>query len=669
MNEIHASMSNQDNRSALIELEKHLLFQSLLAELSANFIRVLADSIDQEIQESLRRIAENLGLDSVSLGLITVDGQDIYSKYRYSKPGKRPWESASLMSEGPFLTKTLLAGQPFIMHDVEALPAEGAVDREGFLSYDTRAALIFPFNVGGHLCGGISFASSEPRQWPDHVIQGLRLMADVFANILERKSNFQALQDKEEQMRLAAEAADIGLWAWNISQDTIWATDRAREIYGVSYVDKLNLQRFLSCLHPEDYQRIKKVVENAFQSGSDFREEFRIVHPDGAEYWICATGKCQYGDSGRPERMMGASLNITDIRQTKRELERSNAELKKALEEISSLKDRILQENIYLRSEITERRGFRTLNNSAAMRPILTLIQQVGPTPASVLITGETGTGKELLATAIHEASPRKDRSMIKVNCAAIPVALLESELFGREKGAYTGALSKQIGRFELADGSTLFLDEVGELPLEAQSKLLRVLQEKQIERLGNPKPISVDVRVIAATNRNLTLEVAEGRFREDLYYRLNVFPIQIPPLRDRREDIPKLVEVFIQEFANEMDKSIDGIDKTSMKMLCAYDWPGNIREMRNVIERAVILAQGPIIKITLPNDSLAKTLSTTSTMASLEQVERDYIIRVLESCSWRVRGESGAAEILGINPNTLESRMYKLGIHRPSKP
>ena len=660
-------MSNQDNPLSQIELERHLQFQSLLAELSASFVRVPTNKIDQEIEESLRRIAENLDLDSISFGLITADGQDFYSGYRYAKPGKKPWQANSLASEGPFLTKTLLAGKPFIMHDVEALPPEGAVDREGFLNYDTRAALIFPFIVGGHLCGAISFASSRPQQWPDHVLRGLGLIADVYANVLERKRNLQALQWKEEQMRLAAESADIGLWVWNIQQDTIWATDRALDIYGLPYDDKFNFQRFLACLHPEDHERVKELIQEAFRVGSDFQEEYRVVHSDGSEYWICATSKCQLGDSGLPERMTGASLNITDIRRTQQELEHANNELKTALEENRRLKDRFQQENIYLRHEIAERKGSQIVNGSAAMRLILTQIRQVAPTPASVLIMGETGTGKELVATAIHEASPRKDRPMIRVNCAAIPAALIESELFGREKGAYTGALSKQIGRFELADGSTLFLDEVTELPMDAQSKLLRVLQEKQIERLGSPKTINVDVRVIAATNRNLSQEVAEGRFREDLYYRLNVFPILVPPLRDRREDIPKLVDTFIQEFAKAMDKAIDGVTKTSLQMLCNYDWPGNIRELRNVIERAVILANGPILKIALPTDELATAMPPKSSQASLADAERNHIVQVLEACGWRVRGLEGAAAILGLNPSTLESRMNKLGIRRPS--
>ena len=660
-------MSNQDNTPLQIELEQHLQFKSLLAELSANFVRVPTDMIDQEMQESLRRIAENLDLDLIALGLLTADGQDFFSRYQYAKPFMKPWLASSLMAESPLLTRTLLAGQPFIMEDVDSLPPECTLDRESFLHYGVRASLVFPFIVGGQVCGGIGFGSSRPRQWSDNVVQGLGLITDVYANVLARKRNLQALQWQEEQMRLAAESADIGLWIWNIQQDTIWATDRARDIYGVPYDDKLNLHRFLACLHSEDRERVNNVIQEAFQFGSDFREEYRVVHPDGSEYWICATGKFQFGDSGVLERMMGASLNITGIRRTQRELERANNELKTALEENRRLKDRLQQENSYLRHEISERQRSQIVNGSAAMRLILTQIRQVAPTPASVLIMGETGTGKELVANAVHEASPRKDRSMIRVNCAAIPAALIESELFGREKGAYTGALSKQIGRFELADGSTLFLDEVTELPMDAQSKLLRVLQEKQMERLGNPKSINVDVRVIAATNRNLSQEVAEGRFREDLYYRLNVFPILVPPLRDRREDIPKLVDTFIQEFAKAMDKAIDGVAKTSLQKLCDYDWPGNIRELRNVIERAVILANGPILKIALPTDVLATTMPPKSPQASLAEVERDHIMQVLEACCWRVRGLGGAAAILELNPSTLESRMNKLGIRRPS--
>ena len=660
-------MSNQHKPQVVVnELEQHLLFQSVLAEISANFVRISCAAVDGAIQESLRRIAENLDLDQIALGLVSADGQDFYSKYHYTNSARvKPWLSASLMSDSPYLTKTLLAGKHFIMNDVEKLPPEATKDREGFLRYGIKAYLVFPMIIGGHLRGSIGFASSRPRQWHDNVVRGLSLMSDVFANALERKYHLQALQNREEQMRLASEAADVGLWVWNIASDTIWATDKTRKHYGLSPDDVLNMQGFLACLHPDDRQRIKNAVEQVFRNGGSFKEEYRVVHPDASEYWLCVTGKCQFNDSGQPERIMGASLNITEKR-------RANDELKAALEKIHTLQEKIQHENVYLRHEIADRKGSKIVNGCAAMRHILEQVQQVAATPASVLISGETGTGKELLALAIHEASPRKNRAMIQVNCAAIPAALIESELFGREKGAFTGALSKQVGRFELADGSSLFLDEVGELPLDAQAKLLRVLQEKQFERLGNPKPIKVDVRIIAATNRNLAQEVAEGRFREDLYYRLNVFPLQLPPLRERREDIAKLVETFVQEFASNMDKHIVAVDKNSLQGLCLYDWPGNIRELRNVIERAVILAKSPILKIALPINglgaiSMPSSAPSSASLASLEKVERQHISQVLEACGWRVRGQGGAAAILGLNPNTLESRMTKLDIRRPN--
>lgn len=661
-------MEIQDKTQLLHELDQNLQIHALLAELSTTFVRVPTERIDEEIESSLQRIAEALDVDHIALGVITADGQDFYSKYCYAKATTKLWDAGSLMSEGPYMTRMLLSGRPFIMHDVEDLPPDAAIDRESFQRYNIQADLVFPFIVGGHLCGGIGFACSRPRHWSDEAVRGLGLIADVFANVLERKRTLQTLQGREEQMRLAAEAAGIGLWVWNIPQDRIWATDRARAIYGIPPEDTLRFQRFLDCLHPEDKPAVSDTVHRIMLGESYLRHEYRVLHPDGKEYWVSATGRCQRSASGHPELLMGASLNITEIRQHKLALERSNAELEAALEKIRLLKDQLQQENVYLRHEISGRHDGKYFSSkSVAMRRILEQMQQVAPTPASVLIVGETGTGKERLATAIHEASPRKDRPMIRVNCAAIPAALIESELFGREKGAYTGALSKQIGRFELADRSTLFLDEVGELPLDAQAKLLRALQEKEIERLGNPRPIKVDVRVIAATNRNLAQEVAEGRFREDLYYRLNVFPIEVPPLRERREDIPKLVETFIDEFSVTMDKAIDGVAKASLQSLCAYDWPGNIRELRNIVERAVILAKTPILKISLPQSGCLSVTAARPAFGKLEEIEREYMLKVLEATGWRIRGQGGAAEILGLKPSTLESRMIKLNIRRPT--
>jgi PAS domain S-box-containing protein len=343
--------------------------------------------------------------------------------------------------------------------------------------------------------------------------------------------------------------------------------------------------------------------------------------------------------------------------------QRSDESLQHTLAEVKQLGDQLNAENVYLRREVRERLGTGPIvGKSPAILRVLDQIQQVAETDSTVLLLGETGTGKELLATQIHESSSRRSRPLVRVNCAAIPATLIESELFGREKGAFTGALSKQVGRFELADRSTIFLDEIGDLPTDVQVKLLRVLEERQIERLGSPKPIHVDVRIIAATHRNLPQRIAEGSFRDDLFYRLNVFPIEVPPLRDRVEDIPLLIWRFVEEFSQMFGKRIDAISKDSMTALQQYSWPGNIRELRNVVERAMILATGRRLSLPLP---VATAGSAAKRAVKLVDLEKEHILHVLETAGWRIRGAGGAAERLGLKATTLETRMAKLGLKR----
>ncbi len=343
---------------------------------------------------------------------------------------------------------------------------------------------------------------------------------------------------------------------------------------------------------------------------------------------------------------------------------RADDELRRRLEEIEELKQQLERENIYLQKEVSLLGEHNIVGQSAPMKTVLTQAGQVARTDSTVLILGETGTGKELLARAIHKMSARKNRPLVTVNCASLAPTLMESELFGREKGAYTGAMTSMAGRFEVANGSTLFLDEIGELPLELQVKLLRVLEEGIFERLGSTRPIHVDVRLIAATNRDFAQEVKEGRLRKDLYYRLNVFPIRIPPLRERHEDIPLLVWAFVSQFQEKMGKRIDSIAKKSMDALQSYPWPGNVRELRNVIERAMILSHAETLEITLPRITGADS----SLDQNLEDVERRHIISVLEKTNWRVTGKDSAAEILGLKRSTLQSMMKKLGIERPTR-
>lgn len=342
----------------------------------------------------------------------------------------------------------------------------------------------------------------------------------------------------------------------------------------------------------------------------------------------------------------------------------SQLALRNALDEINQLRDRLTAENVQLRHEVKMARTSSRLivSESAAVKRAIAQIEQVAPTPSTVLLLGETGAGKEVFAQAIHDLSPRHQRSMVRVSCGAIPSALIESELFGRERGAYTGALSRQIGRFEVANQSTLFLDEIGELQPEVQVKLLRVLQERVIERLGSSQPVKVDVRIIAATNRDLEKAVADNLFREDLFYRLNVFPIVVPPLRERVEDIPGLVWAFIDELSRLFGKSIESVSKDSLRELERYSWPGNVRELRNLIERAVILSTGHHLVVPAPKPAVSKIPQAAMTLAALEI---EHIRNVLESTNWRVRGAGGAAERLGLKPTTLESRMARLGITR----
>lgn len=337
-----------------------------------------------------------------------------------------------------------------------------------------------------------------------------------------------------------------------------------------------------------------------------------------------------------------------------------------AYQEITELKDRLTEEKLYLEEEIRLEHGFDDIiGDSRALKQVLGQVEIVAPTQATVLIQGETGTGKELIARAIHRLSGRNQRTFVKLNCAAIPTGLLESELFGHERGAFTGAIAQKVGRFELAHGGTIFLDEVGEIPLELQSKLLRVLQEQEFERLGSTRTVHVDIRLIAATNRDLAKLVEDHGFRSDLYYRLNVFPVTLPPLRERREDIPMLVRYFAQHYAARMKKNIESIPGPTLEALSRYHWPGNIRELENLVERAVILTQGTHLQVPLQELKVDERQAPPPS-ATLHEAEREQILRVLRDTRWVIGGPDGAAARLGLKRTTLTSKIKKLGITRP---
>ena len=473
--------------------------------------------------------------------------------------------------------------------------------------------------------------------------------------------------EREQAARIGAavEAAEVGFSEWRVRDGRAYLDERLQALYGLDPGDIDRMPGvWLERIDPEHREDVRlerhRLVEGEAERAT---LENRYAHPTRGSLWLRHTMlRLSEETPGAGVRLIGAVQDITERRARE-------AALQAAHEEVKRLRDRLERENVYLRKEAAQSAGGNLVaGRSPVLRRALGLADQVADTDSTVLLLGETGTGKERFASYIHEASPRRGHHMVRVNCSAIPAALIESELFGREKGAYTGALSRQIGRFELAHRSTLFLDEIGDLPLDVQVKLLRVLQERTIERLGSPTPIPVDVRIIVATNRDLDAAVRDGTFRSDLYYRLNVFPLVVPPLRDRRDDIPVLVAELVQELAAIMRKRFDSVSQASLDAIAHYDWPGNVRELRNVLERAMILSPGPILSVEPPHPPQeARVRASGSQSGDLRGVEREHIVRVLEATGWRVRGTHAAAEILGLRPTTLEGRMARLGIQRPN--
>jgi PAS domain S-box-containing protein len=515
---------------------------------------------------------------------------------------------------------------------------------------------------GQHL-GHLAVFDEQPMPAEPRKLFTFRIFAARAAAELERLHFEKQLQISEERYRDfyeqyhdLYEEAPIGYVKEDLGSRFIAANRAALQILGVKPEEVAGMVGMsLVPDTPEAQRRVKEAfasVGRGTDTGGVVLELRR--KDDGRPIWV------QWWSRPEPNGKYTRTM-IVDI------TERVLMEQEKA---------RLQQQNLYLQEEIKSAHNFEEIvGQSPALTTVLENVRRVATTDATVLITGETGTGKELIARAIHSSSLRKEKPLIKINCAALPAGLVESELFGHEKGAFTGAIARRVGRFELAQGGTIFLDEIGELPADAQAKLLRVLQEREFERVGGAAPIKVDVRILAATNRDLLKAVREKTFREDLYYRLSVFPVQLPPLCDRKEDIPPLALFLVNKFAARIGRRIDGIDRETMRRLVAYPWPGNVRELENVIERAVILAAGPTLVI--GPDVLPVAVSTMACAdeapkqpATLEANEREHILTVLGQTGWVVEGPRGAAKILGMHPNTLRSRMKKLGIRRtPPEP
>lgn len=490
-------------------------------------------------------------------------------------------------------------------------------------------------------------------------LNGQKFYTLILRDITERKKAQEALLQSEARFREMADTAPVMVWVSDSDKLCTYVNQNWLKFSGRSMELELGIG-WTEGIHKDDYDRCLTVYDSAFAKRHGFEVEYRLRREDGEYRWVLDHGAPRFSSDGEFLGFIGSCIDITERKQ-------GEEALRTALGELAQLKTNLEIENISLHETLRlDQTSGEIVGHSDAIKYVLFTISQVAPTDSTVLIMGDTGTGKELVAHAIHDGSSRKDRPLIKVNCAALSESLIESELFGHEKGAFTGATSRKLGRFELANGGTLFLDEIGELPLQLQVKLLRVIQEGEFERLGGTKTIKVDVRIVAATNRDLKAEVEKGTFRQDLWYRLNVLPVTTPPLSERREDIPLLVEHFVAKYSKKVGKTITSVSANAMRSLQEHSWPGNVRELANVIERAVIYSQGRVLQVIDRFEQVSGDLS--SEAKTLEEMEREHITHTLEITGWRIEGAHGAAKVLGLNPSTLRARMNKLQIQRPGQ-
>ncbi len=470
-----------------------------------------------------------------------------------------------------------------------------------------------------------------------------------------------SLRRSEAYLSQAQKLSHTGSFGWDVASGKIYWSQETFRIFQSDPASQVSIDLILERTHPEDRSMVQELVERVSREKQPFDYQQRLLLPDGCVKHLRVVGHPSGHESGDFE-FVGAVTDITERKQ-------AEADLKQAVEEIKTLRDLLYKENIALREEVDKASMFEEIvGESHALQAVLARVAKVAPTDSTVLITGETGTGKELIARAIHKRSRRASRAFVSVNCAATPASLIASELFGHEKGSFTGALQRRLGRFELAEGGTIFLDEVGELPLETQIALLRVLQEREFERIGGSHPIHADVRVIAATNRDLESAIAGGAFRLDLFYRLNVFPIELPPLRERKEDIPTLIEYFVYRYSRKTGKKIRTIEKRTLELLASYEWPGNIRELQNVLERSVIVCDTDHFSVDpswLSVEAAAPAPPDTEISRRSPAEEKAAIEAALEASGGRVSGPSGAAAQLGIPASTLESRIRALRINK----
>jgi len=648
-------------RRAQKQLAERLRFEEMLSTLSARFVNLPADRMGAEIKRVLESIGKGLDVDRVSVYEISEKDQMLHLIHSH-KNAEIPAPPSEIQFEQlPWIRQELLNGEVLAFSDPEDLPAEAGADGDYLRTHGIISLVVIPLSTGTKTLGVLSLAMlTHRKKWPHELIRQCRLVAEIFANALARRRHEESLVQAEAKYRTVADFTyDWEYWA-NGDDSLQYVSPSCERVSGYTPRDFFdNPSLIKDVIVPEDRALWDSHYHDSRQELKPREIQFRIQRRDGQIRWI--EHNCQ-PVTDRQGRLQGFRAGNRDI--TTRKL--AEIDLRRTYAEIEQLKNQLEAETAYLQEEIKLEHNFESIiGNSAALKYVLYKVEQVADADTAVLVLGETGTGKELIARAIHQNSPRGVRPLVKVNCATLPSHLIESELFGHERGAFTGAQNRQRGRFEVADGTSIFLDEIGELPPELQIKLLRVLQDGEFERLGSSRTIKVDVRVIAATNRDLEDEVRRGRFREDLFYRLDVFPITVPPLRQRIEDIPLLARFFVEKASKRLGKSIKQIPESIVQKLKDYSWPGNVRELENVIERAVIISSGPKLRLT---DDFAGPAGNQRTLPlkSLQEAEKDHILQVLRFTHWRIEGANGAAMILDMNPSTLRSRMRKLGIQKP---
>jgi formate hydrogenlyase transcriptional activator len=662
-----STSESQSTSQAEHELQERLRFETFLSDLALRFQRLPAVQLDDAIGESLRGLVETLDVDRCSVNQLTNEGTSYTTTHGYSRPGIRPPEfGVELATALPWYTEQARRGRKVILQRLpEDLPGEARAEFSFVASVGMKSHITLPLEVDREIVGSLAIGTfHRHREFPPDFLSRLELVASVVASAIYRTRAEASLREAQALNRaihgsISSAVAVLDREGRVIAVNEAWAaaaarveSPAARAAKGEDYLE--------ACRPPTtDGPSLAEILAGvqAALSGQAARHQTTLrCRSDGSECVFLVTATPLKAEAG------GAVVTWTDVT----ELEQAKAALEESLRQVRELKERLEAENVVLQQEIRRSGEFEEIvGRSPALVALLANLRRVAATDAPVLVLGETGTGKDLVARAVHDRSPRRGRALVTVNCAALPPTLIESELFGYEKGAFTGAIARTPGRFEVADGGTILLDEVGELPLEVQAKLLRVLQTGEFERLGSSKVLRTDVRLVAATNRDLECEVREGRFRADLFYRLSVFPLTLPPLRSRPEDIPLLVWHVIARKQVRLGRNIERVPDRAMRALRSYAWPGNIRELENVVERALILSTGAVLTIDPLFPGTHRDVSRPTT-GLLSDVEHRHILDVLEECGWKVGGKGNAAERLGLNRCTLLSRMKKLGIRRP---